>query len=368
MDKLNQFEKQLLKEIDRLKENLIDDIVSLINIPSKKAGSMGDLPFGIDIQNALEKSIEISHREGFATKNIDNYMAYACIGESENYIGILGHLDVVDEGDHSEWTYPPFAGEIHHNKIYGRGALDNKGPLMAAFYGLIGLKNLDHNFSHQIRMVFGTDEESGMSDLDYYLSKENPPIMGFVPDNKFPAIHGERGRADIEIIGDVESFYNQYLTDKRSTIEKLDIDYSDRTFGNTLLKRVERHDNSIKLIISTPVVDIDELVEKIREKAHGLKVKLIKYYEPAIKSRDSIFISTLNKTYNDIRSENLRPATTTGITYAHYCPNTIGFGPSFPGQNGISHAPDEWIDIDDLIEMAKIYALAIYRLDNLKIN
>ena len=54
------------------------------------------------------------------------------------------------------------------------------------------------------------------------------------------------------------------------------------------------------------------------------------------------------------------------MTYAHYCPNVIGFGPSFPGQNGIAHLPDEWIDIDDLLDMAKIYAIGIYRLDKLK--
>lgn len=41
----------------------------------------------------------------------------------------------------------------------------------------------------------------------------------------------------------------------------------------------------------------------------------------------------------------------------------IGLGSSFPGQKGISHQTNEWVDIDDLIKMSQIYALALYRLD-----
>ncbi len=368
MERLDQFERDLIREIERLKNDLIKDTISLINIPSKKAGPIGPVPFGSDIQSALEMAMEIGEREGFATKNIDNYMAYASIGESNNYIGILGHLDVVSEGEVGEWTYPPFAGEIHDNKIYGRGALDNKGPLMAAFYGLIALKKTGYEFNNEIRMIFGTDEESGMSDLSYYLEKEAPPIMGFVPDNKFPAIYGERGRAEIAILGDVDKFYEEYFIDSKNATEKLGINYSDRTFGNTIIKRVTKKPKAISLIISTPVIEIDDLVKKIEEKAEGLDVRLVKYYEPAIKSRDSLLVATLNAAYNDVMDDNLEVDTTTGITYAHYCPNVIGFGPSFPGQNGISHAPDEWIDIDDMVKMAQIYAVALYRLDQLKLN
>ena len=93
---------------------------------------------------------------------------------------------------------------------------------------------------------------------------------------------------------------------------------------------------------------------------------MVKYYGPSRESRDSLLVSRLNQAYNDYTGDNISPNTTTGMTYAHYCPNVIGFGPSFPGQNGIAHLPDEWIDIDDLLDMAKIYAIGLYRLDKLK--
>lgn len=367
MKNISEFENKIIAEIDRLKDYLIADIISLIEIPSVRGKAQEDAPYGIYPKKALEKAMEIAKREGLETHFVGNHMAYSSVGNSDKYIGIFGHLDVVAAGGEEKWTYPPFSGEIVANRIYGRGALDNKGPSMAAFYALLALKNLGYSFNHQVRMVFGSDEESGMSDLKYYLAKEEPPLMGFVPDNKFPAIFAERGRAEFDITGDgLEQFYENFLSDKDKIKEKLDLDLEDRIFGQIIVKLVEKNNSSVRLVLSTPEIEIDDLTKKIEDKAKDLNVKLVKYYGPARESRDSILVSRLNQAYNDYTGDNISPNTTTGMTYAHYCPNVIGFGPSFPGQNGIAHLPDEWIDIGDLLDMAKIYAIGLYRLDKLK--
>ncbi|MCD7909122.1 MAG: peptidase M20, partial [Clostridium sp.] len=57
--------------------------------------------------------------------------------------------------------------------------------------------------------------------------------------------------------------------------------------------------------------------------------------------------------------------TTTGGTYAKAMPGIVPFGPSFPGQKGIGHNPNEWMTVSDLITNAKIYALALCRLARL---
>ena len=252
MKGLSEFENKLIGEIDRLKDNLIDDIISLIEIPSVKGEARKDAPYGPYPKKALEKVMEISKREGFETHFVGNHMAYSSLGNSDEYIGIFGHLDVVDPGDQDKWTYPPFAGTIIDNRIYGRGALDNKGPSMAAFYALLALKNQGYTFNHQVRMVFGSDEESGMNDLKYYLENEKPPLMGFVPDNKFPAIFAERGRAEFEITGDaLNPFYEDFLSDKDKIKEKLDLDFEDGTFGQIIVKLAEKNDSSIRLVIYT---------------------------------------------------------------------------------------------------------------------
>ncbi|EGD49950.1 peptidase M20, partial [Thermoanaerobacter ethanolicus JW 200] len=69
------------------------------------------MPYGEGVAKALDKALEIAQSLGFRTKNVDGYVGYAEYGEGEEMIGVLGHLDVVPEGD--GWTYPPYGAEIH---------------------------------------------------------------------------------------------------------------------------------------------------------------------------------------------------------------------------------------------------------------
>ena len=50
-----------------------------------------------------------------------------------------GHIDAVPVEDETAWTYPPFAGEIHDGRLYGRGASDMKGALAAMTVELYSL-------------------------------------------------------------------------------------------------------------------------------------------------------------------------------------------------------------------------------------
>lgn len=62
------------------------------------------------------------------------------MGEGEETLGILAHVDVVPVGE--GWTYPPFSGTIADGKIFGRGTLDDKGPAMMCLYCMKALKDL----------------------------------------------------------------------------------------------------------------------------------------------------------------------------------------------------------------------------------
>ena len=216
---------------------MIDDICAMVQIDSTRGEPQFGKPFGSGPDAALEKALEIYKREGLVTKNIDGYMGYGSFGESQNYIGIIGHVDVVEVGD--GWIDPPFSVVIHDGRIWGCGALDDKGPLFAALYGMLALKDLEVIPKTSIRIIFGTNEETGMEDMKYFLQYEPKPLVGFTPDNKFPAIYGERGRAVIEVWGEykcVINFVNEYFMNANENGDCLGIAVKDEHIGEMKIR------------------------------------------------------------------------------------------------------------------------------------
>jgi succinyl-diaminopimelate desuccinylase len=184
------------EEVHIRKDLLLTDLVDLLKIPSVKdlSTSSEQAPMGEEIKKALDLMLEKAERDGFRTKNIDNIVGFAEMGpeDAEHYISLLCHLDVVPAT--GEWESAPFSPEIRNGKLYARGAIDDKGPTLAAYYALKILKENECNLKHRVRIIFGTDEESGMSCMKRYVQVEPEPLTGFAPDAEFPIIHAEKGQ------------------------------------------------------------------------------------------------------------------------------------------------------------------------------
>jgi len=166
--------------IERNKEKLIDITRRVLMIRSVEGKYEEDAPFGRGVKEALLKALDIGNELNFKVVNLNDLVGYVEYGEGDDIISVLGHLDVVPEGNN--WKYSPFGGEIHDGKIYGRGAVDDKGPTMAALFGLYALKETGLKISKRVRIVFGTNEETGWKDMSYYREKVKEPIIGFAPD------------------------------------------------------------------------------------------------------------------------------------------------------------------------------------------
>lgn len=149
-------------------------------------------PFGEGVAQALAYMLELGAADGFATKNLDGYAGYIEYGEGAEEIGVLVHVDVVTVGE--GWTTPPFEPNIRNGRIYARGAIDDKGPALAAYYALKLLKASGLPVSKRIRLIIGTDEESGWLCMRHYEKVEKLPEIGFSPDASFPMIHAEKGQ------------------------------------------------------------------------------------------------------------------------------------------------------------------------------
>ena len=182
-------------EVEKRKEDLLADLFSLLEINSERDDSKADAqhPFGPGPVKALEKFLEIADRDGYPTKNVDNYAGHFEFGEGEEVLGIFAHMDVVPAG--SGWDTDPYTPTIKDGRLYARGASDDKGPTTACYYGLKIIKELGLPTSKKVRFIVGTDEESGWADMDYYFEHVGlaKPDFGFSPDAEFPIINGEKG-------------------------------------------------------------------------------------------------------------------------------------------------------------------------------
>lgn len=177
-----------------------------------------DAPFGLENKKILNYLLNYAANDGFTTKNVDNYAGHIEYGSGEEILGILAHLDVVPVVE-SEWESNPFTLDIRNGKMYGRGAVDDKGPLVASYIALKILKDLGYNPKRKIRLIVGCDEESGSRCLNHYLSKEQKPTLGFSPDAEFPLIYGEKAMMSYDIYGDVSNdIIEQFICGERYNI------------------------------------------------------------------------------------------------------------------------------------------------------
>lgn len=183
--------QEILTKVEGFTDELILAVQESVKIRSLEAPPLESMPYGAEVAEDLKHALETTHQLGFKTVNLDGHIGYAEYGEGEEYVAVLGHLDVVPEGN--GWSYPPFGGEIHDGKIFGRGTTDDKGPIFAALFGLKAIKELKLPLTKRVRIILGLNEETGCTDAKYYMSKEKPPVAGFTTDAEFPVIHAEKG-------------------------------------------------------------------------------------------------------------------------------------------------------------------------------
>ncbi|MDF2684446.1 MAG: dipeptidase PepV [Brevibacillus sp.] len=188
-----------LEETQKRKEELIRTTQSFLQIKSvlDPATAKEGAPFGEGIREALDYALDVCEQAGMTIKDVRGYAAHAEFGQGEELIGILSHVDVVPEGD--GWSTPPYAAEIVEGKLVARGAIDDKGPTMAAIFAAKIVMELGLPLSKRVRFIFGTDEESSWQCVNTYFATEEMPTMGFTPDADFPLIYAEKGLTDLTL-------------------------------------------------------------------------------------------------------------------------------------------------------------------------
>jgi len=419
-------------------QHFLEELTKIMEVPSVKGQAEVGAPFGKEPRRALETTLALAESYGFQTKIVNDAVGFAQYGNDPEYIGVVGHLDVVPAG--SGWDFPPFALSEQDGRLFGRGILDNKGPAFACLYGLKLLKELDIQLEKTVRVIFGTDEESGSADLPLYLAEEQPPIFGFTPDCKYPVVYGERGIVNIELItpfseadlsalGSIEgdqakdhvpdelivdlkdgqqvevigkraptnapemgenaiTLLAEKLMNEASLAESLkkyfkwvfdslhdkhygeglNLALADEDSGKLILTPYELCKTDKEMVLSIAIrYPVTFREEEIIERVHAIvlehtEVVIVRSMKGTNFPKDDPNVLALAEVYENVTGLDGTPVTTTGATYARTMPNIVAFGPSFPGQKGIAHNKNEYMDLNDLLLNLEIYTLALYKL------
>lgn len=448
------------------KDDVVREIQGAIQIPSVMEEAKPGMPFGEGPAKALNYFVELGKKLGFKVVNYDNYAAEIEFGEGEEVLGILGHVDVVPEGE--DWLYPPYSGTIADGKIFGRGTLDDKGPAVICLYAMKTLLDSGIKLNRKVRMILGANEESGSKCMKYYFNtiKRPQPTLAFTPDSSFPVTFAEKGIIRISLtknynnmgdivvkggnafnsvpqkthmtiskdeLGNVEEALKKYNADHEYKIEcelkdgkynflslgkaahgsrpykgynsasalftflnsvevknadlkdflgfyskyigmetdgkSLGINFHDEDSGNLTLNvgKVSIENGKVELSIDMrcPVsISNDKVIETIKETIkEDAHIEVLSSSKALYVAKDSFLVSTLMDVYRNVTGDvNSQPVAIGGGTYARQVTNGVAFGALLASQEDNMHQKNEYLEIDKIDTLLKIYVEAIYQL------
>ena len=387
-------------------------------------------PYGKAVSEALEYVLKLGEELGMRTVNRDGKIAWVEIGEGDEIVGILGHLDIVPIGE--GWTHDPL-GEICGDKLYGRGTSDDKGPTLAAMFAMKELLDAGVKLNRRVRLILGQCEEVGeWTDMQYYCENEQLPVFGFTPDAEFPAIYGEKGIMRFELSlpvaesgldfaeggdagnmvpgwarataagvtyaaegtsahastpekgvnaisklmeslpGKFAEFYNKYIGFDYNG-GKMGCGFADEASGKLTLNAgtLRTEDGLLKLVldIRCPVTFTLEQVQGTIEAAcapYGIAVENTAYTPSVYMDKNGKVITTMIDVYREVTGDMTEPMVIGGGTYARAMPGIVAYGMLQPHREGTEHQKDEYVYLEDLYQAKDIYRIAIERLANLQ--
>ena len=180
------------KYIQENKQNILEDLMTLVRVPSVRGEATSDSPFGESIKQMMAVTKALFEKNGFTTQtNKENYYTISYFGDSDKSIGLFSHGDVVAVGD--DWIVcPPFEPIIKDGYMFGRGCNDDKSGIIETLYAAKMIRDLKIPFNSRLVMFTGSNEESGMADIQKFVENEPMPDICLVPDGDYPYYGGEK--------------------------------------------------------------------------------------------------------------------------------------------------------------------------------
>jgi succinyl-diaminopimelate desuccinylase len=313
-----------------------------------------------------------------------------------------GHTDVVTEGDATTWTYPPFEAQIVDGKLYGRGSADMKAGIAAAICAIDAVRNIAPNLAGRIRFGIVCDEEGMMTGIKHFIEQGHAKdIHGAIicePEENEICLfqkgamrvnvtfigvmsHGAMPYAGVNPIAALSSFIEQVKALQASEQERLG---SHEYLGlpwltPTIIKAPVTGEAQLNVmpesaylaldIRTIPGQDHDKILEQLKGFARALEqaTPRLKIEVDCFESRpwtqtpqDNPLVKAIEAAYPIVFNQQPKyggvPGATDG-TFLHAWAKvpivTIG-----PGLRTIPHQRDEYVEIEDVVKSARLYAAA----------
>ncbi len=188
------YDKKIKEWILKNKDEIIEKWIGISEIPAIKGEAEKDAPFGVPCLDALRACADMFGKADFESGLYsDNKYALAKYGSGEKTIGIFSHSDVVPANE-EDWIYTkPFEPKVIEGCLIGRGVEDNKSGIMAALCAMRIIRECDIPLKSKLVTFIGSEEETGMSDIEAFVAEQPMPDVSVVPDADFPCSVGEKG-------------------------------------------------------------------------------------------------------------------------------------------------------------------------------
>lgn len=315
------------------------------------------------------------------------------IGENgKRVLGVSGHMDVVDAGDVSKWTYPPFEATEKDGKLYGRGSTDMKSGLAAMVIAMIELKEEKKELPGKVKLLATVGEEIGelgaeqltsegyADDLDALVIGEpsGPQIcyahkgsMNYTVSSYGKNAHSSMPEFGVNAIDNLMLFYNE-VEDFVASIKESSPLLGNFTHNATVVSggnQVNSIPEFAKLqgnIRTIPEVDnekIQSVFADILKKLNAekdVKLELVWDYDklPVFSDKDSDIARIGQAAYEKQTGEKIKFVTAAGTTDAAEFIKAkkefpvIIFG---PGNGEMAHQVDEYVFIQNYMDMIEVY-------------
>jgi succinyl-diaminopimelate desuccinylase len=330
-------------------------------------------------------STKINYQEGR-----DNLVATIKKGNSKKVLGLSGHMDVVDAGDESQWKFPPYEAVIDDNKLYGRGSTDMKSGLTAMVIAMIELAEEEVSFDGTVKLLATVGEEIGE------LGAQQLTEAGYADDltglligepTKYNLMYAHMGSINYSVISrgkeahssmpeqgfNAINHLNEFITRVNKEMATIAENYVNedlgRTIHNVTVIKGGNQVNSIPSyaelqgnIRSIPNFSNDEvkslLTTIINELNEGSDYKLellIDFNKIPVKADKN---SALIQAVQDQFEKPLPLVTAAGTTDAAEftkSENTFDFVVFGPGEPTLPHQINEYVEIDNYLDMIEKY-------------